>query len=153
MKHLNPGKLTVHFMEGSQPLKPEYPRKYTLTHSDLTGDLFLSIGPTFDKKAISGIYTRLMRDEVLGSWELDPGGPSLHVHCHVSGGLIMGPAAWRDAIFRQHLPLVLEVFRYGDQAFFERHPKQDRAPLLVHFHSTRSRYNRTENWGTPADYR
>jgi hypothetical protein len=153
MKHLNPGKLKVRYMEGVQTQDPEFPRKYTLTHSDLTGELFLSIGPTFDLKEISGIYTRLMRDEVLASWELDPEGPSLHIHCHVSGGLVVGPAGWRDAIFQRHLPLVLEAFRYGDQAFFERHPARDRAPLLVHFHSTRSRYNRIEDWGTPRDYR
>jgi hypothetical protein len=153
MKHLDPGKLKVRFMEGAHPQDPEFPRKYTLTHSDLTGDLFLSIGPTYDHGEISGIYTRLMRDEVLASWELDEEGPGLHVHCHVSGGLIVGSAAWRDAIFRRHLPLVLEAFRYGDQAFFERHPGRDHALLSVHFHSTRARYNRIENWGTPADYR
>ena len=153
MKHLNPRKLRVRYLERGQDHDPTFPRKYTLTHSDLTGDLFLSIGPTFDHKEISGFYTRLMRDEVLASWELDREGPSLHIHCHVSGGLIVGSAAWRDAIFRRHLPLVLEALRYGDRVLFERHPKHDRAPILVHFHSTRSRYNRTENWGTPADYR
>jgi hypothetical protein len=140
-------------MEDSEPQNFDLPRKYTLTHSDLTGDLFLSIGSNFDHKEISGIYTRLMRDEVLASWELDPEGPSLHVHCHVSGGLIVGSAAWRDSIFRRHLPLVLEAFRYGDHPFFDHHPAQDHAPILVHFHSTQSHYNRTENWGTPADYR
>jgi hypothetical protein len=153
MKHLDPGKLKVRFLEGTQPQAPEHPRRYTLTHSDLTGELFLSIGFKYDHKAISGIYTRLMRDEVLASWELDEEGPGLHVHCHVSGGLIVGSAAWREAIFRQHLPLVLEAFRYGDQAFFERHPERDHAPLSVHFHSTRAQFDRIENWGTLADYR
>lgn len=41
------------------------PRAYTLTHSDRTGDLFLSIGPKHDEAQVAGLYTRLMRDE---SW-------------------------------------------------------------------------------------
>jgi len=94
-----------------------------------------------------------MRDEVLAEWQQGAEGPALHVHCHVSGGLVLGPARWRLAIFRQELPLVLEAFRFGDRAFFEFQPALDRAPIWVHFHATQPRYNRTEQWGVPGDYR
>jgi len=43
-------------------------RCYKLTHLDFYGDLFLSVGLEFDTKAISGFYTRLMRDDVLADW-------------------------------------------------------------------------------------
>jgi hypothetical protein len=49
-------------------------RCYTLTHSDTTGELFLTIGPDFDRAQISGLYTRLMRDEVLAEWREDEDG-------------------------------------------------------------------------------
>jgi hypothetical protein len=124
-----------------------------LTHSDQTGDLYLTVGAEYDQAQISGWYTRLMRDEVLAEWQQDEQGPSLHVHCHVSGGLVLGGARWRDAIFRRELQLVLEAFRFGDRMLFEAHPELDRAPVWVHFHAWQRRYNRAQLWGTPADYR
>ena len=153
MSRLNPGKLSVRLSEGSLADGPVTPRCYTLTHSDTTGDLFLTIGPDFDRAQISGWYTRLMRDEVLAEWRDDKDGPALHVYCHVSGGLVFGTAGWRFAIFRHELPLVLEAFRHGDRALFSAHPELDEAPIRVHFRSSRRRYRRRERWGTPADYR
>ncbi len=68
MKNLKPSKLTVQFLPGAQPDGPILPRRYTLTHSDSTGELLLSIGLEFNRPQISGWYTRLMRDEVLAEW-------------------------------------------------------------------------------------
>jgi hypothetical protein len=153
MSRLKPGKLHVEFASGAEPEGPVTPRRYTLTHSDATGDLFLTIGAEYDRKQVSGWYTRLMRDEVLAEWQKDEDGPALHVHCHVSGGLVVGTANWRDAIFRQELPLVLEAFRFGDQALFESQAELDGAPIWVHFHASQRRYDRTEKWGVPGDYR
>lgn len=152
MSRLRPEKLHVRLAEGWMADGPVTPRRYTLTHSDMTGDLFLTVGPSFDRAQISGLYTRLMRDEVLAEWREEEG-PSLHVFCHVSGGLVFGSASFRYAIFRQELPLVLECFRYGDHRLFEAHPELDDAPIRVHFRSSRRRYRRRERWGTPADYR
>lgn len=151
-RRLNSDQLHVRFLPGATPEEPVVPRCYTLTHSDATGDLFLTIGPEHDRQQVAGWYTRLMRDEVLAAWRQEEGGPALHVHCHVSGGLILGRAGWRDAIFQRELPLVLECFRYGDRALFEAHPALDQAAILIHFHATQSRYDRVETWGVPADY-
>ncbi len=153
MSRLRPHKLHVEFLDGTTRQGPVTPRCYTLTHSDLSGDLFLSIGPAYNQPQISGWHTRLMRDEVLAEWRQEPAGPSLHLHCHVSGGLVLGPAGWRDAIFRKELPLVLEALRFGDRALFDAHPELDQAPIQVHFHARQSRYDRVEPWGTPSDYR
>lgn len=153
MSRLIPSKLHVRFAPGTLPDAPVTPRRYTLTHSDATGELYLTVGADYDRGQVSGLYTRLMRDEVLAEWDVEEEGPALHVYCHVSGGLALGPAGWRDAIFRHELPLVLEAFRHGDQALYEVHPSLDAAPLLVHFRSHRRRYRKVQRWGTPADYR
>ena len=153
MSRLRPEKLHVRLIEGVGAEGSITPRRYTLTHSDTTGDLFLTIGPSYDKAQISGWYTRMMRDEVLAEWRQDDDGPCLHVFCHVSGGLVIGTARWRDAIFRHELPLVLEAFRYGDRGLYEVIPELDEALIRVHFRSGRRRFRRTERWGTPADYR
>lgn len=153
MSRLRPEKLHVRFGPGVAPDGPLAPRRYTLTHSDLTGDLYLTIGTEYEEGQFSGLYDRLMRDEVLAEWREGDEGPALHVFCHVSGGLALGPAGWRYRIFRRELPLVLEALRHGDRALFETRPALDDAPIWVHFRSHRRRYRRREDWGTPADYR
>jgi hypothetical protein len=151
MSHFDPAQLSVSFMPGAQPEGPLTPRAYTLTHSDLTGDLFLSIGSEYNKRQISGWYTRLMRDEVLARWE-DGEEPYLAVHCQVSGGLVFGAAGWRAGIFRYHMPLVLEAFRFGDRILVEHLPRLAEAPVEVHLHFRRkTRIERT--WGVFDDYR
>ncbi|NIS82652.1 MAG: hypothetical protein GTO14_21175 [Anaerolineales bacterium] len=153
MKHLNPEKLHTRLEANIDKDRPIHPRRYTLTHSDLTGDIFLTIGSTYNRKQISSLYTRFMRDEVLASWDQGENGPVLRVHCHVSGGLVFGSPSFRDAIFRRHMPLVLEAFRYGDRGLWEANPHLDRAPIIVNFAARQERYNRNEYWGLCEDYR
>jgi hypothetical protein len=115
--------------------------------------MFLTIGPEVDRAQISGLYTRLMRDEVVACWEMDEGIAVLRVQLHVSGGLILGTAAWRDSIFRHHLQQVLEAFRYGDRELYRSFPELESAPIEVYFNSSNSKYDRSEEWGSPRDYR
>jgi len=152
MSRLIPAKLHVRFVGQPTSNQLALPRRYTLTHSDATGDLYLTIGPDYDRRQIFGIYTRLMRDEVLAEWRQDTDALALHAYCHVSGGLVFGSAEMRDAIFRRELPLVLEAFRHGDGALYEGIPGLDRSPIWVHFMASTARYDRVERWGTPADY-
>ncbi len=152
MTELNPSKLHVKFADGVLPQGPIVPRAYTLTHSDATGDLFLTIGEAVDQQQISGWYTRFMRDEVVAEWQMEEE-PRLHVHCHVSGGWILGGASWREAIFRRHLPMVLEAFHYGDRALLDSHPELEDAEVMVHFHAKQRKRNRAESWGRFGDYR
>ena len=134
------------------PHRPVDGRCYTLTHSDFSGYLFLSIGLEFDKEALSGFYTRLMRDEVLAKWLRKEGEFSLHVYCHISGGIIIGTAGWRDSIFRHELPLVLRCICNGDKGLFDVNSNLKNADILVHFKSSRRKFDKVEQWGTPKDY-
>jgi hypothetical protein len=68
MSRLKPEKLEVIIKGDLTETDPIIPRRYTLTHSDATGKLTLTIGLEYDLKQISGWYTRLMRDEVLAEW-------------------------------------------------------------------------------------
>jgi hypothetical protein len=153
MTRLIPEKLHVKYSLGASSDTLGTPGYYTLTHSDSTGDLFLSIGQCYDTKEISKLYTRLMRDEVLAELRADSRGLSSNVYCHVSGGFVFGRAKWRYNIFRSELSLVLEAIRFGDKAFFDHDPKLDRVQILIHFKSTDKKYNKTEKWGLLGDYR
>ena len=153
MGRLRPEKLHVTLAPGTASDGPITRRRHTLTHSDRTGDLYLTIGADYDRKQISGWYTRFLRDEVLAEWRIQKSGPALHVHCHVSGGLVLGSARWRYDIFRRELPLVLEALRFGDRALYRAHPDLDQAPIWIHFHAVQQEYDRRERWGAPRDYR
>jgi len=153
VSELNPQMLHTRHLEKSSVDSFSLPRRYTLTHSDRTGELFLTVGKHFDKKQISGMYTRFMRDEVLAEWIAIIDGYELHVHCHVSGGVVFGGAGMRCNIFRGHMRLVLEAIRYGDRAVFDAMPVLDASVVLVHFSSTSKEFDSIENYGTMSDYR
>jgi hypothetical protein len=152
MGRLNPEKLKVTYLSGITTGGLTLPRRYTLTHSDITGWLFLSIGSQYNKKQISGLYTKLMRDEVLAELSDEGDGLSFRVYCHVSGGIVFGTAKWRHNIFHSELPLALEAIRYGDRTLIEQNPRLDKTPVFIHFRSTDSRFNKVENWGTMVEY-
>lgn len=151
MSPLNPEKLHVKYMPDTRREELILPRRYTLTHSDVTGDLYLTIGRDYDMKRISGLYTRFMRDEILAEWRGDENELSLHVYCHISGGIVFGRANWRESIFRSEMPLVLEAIRYGDRELFNAVLKLDNASILVHL--CRKSGQKTEQWGVLANYK
>ena len=128
------------------------PRCYTLTHSDRTGELFLTIARDYNREQVGGWYTRLMRDEVLGQWTQEGGEYALHLYCHVSGGILFGTAGMRYNIFQRHMPLVLGAFHEGDGAMYGKSPELKNTPVSVHFSAWQKRYRKTEMWGSIGEY-
>lgn len=149
---LNPEKLHVRFLPGVSPAGPIMPRRYTLTHSDRTAHLYLTIGPDYHEKQLSGILMKFMRDEVLGEWVENEGVLEIHIYCHVSGGFVYGSAYKRNQILRKELPLALEAIRIGDDFLCSLHPELNQAPVIVHFQSDKSKYNTIESWNKFGDY-
>lgn len=147
MSKLNPEKLSVEFRDGVTTTKPIIPRRYTLTHSDITAELFLTIGLTYAYDKINA-----MRDEVLGEWIKKGERYLFYVYLYVDGEFNPMVTAIRNYVFRRELPLALEAIRYGDRIFFSAHSELDTSPIIVHFMSTNPQFNRIENWGTFSDY-
>jgi len=147
MGKLNPEKLFVEYRQGVTPIEPIIPRRYTLTHSDITAELFLTIGEEFALDKINE-----MRDEVIAEWRQNKKGYYYFVYLYVDGknNFI---AKIRDSIFRRELPLALEAIRYGDSKFFEVHEELDYVPIIVKFYSQISDYNSLENWGSFSKYK
>ncbi|KFM29124.1 hypothetical protein F751_5480 [Auxenochlorella protothecoides] len=167
----SPSKLRVALapdMRASRP-HPDFPsRKYTLTHNDITGNLFLSIGPCYNQRQLSRLYTRLLRDEVLAEWLPHGGdlhavaGPgtaqprqamSLHVHCHVSGGTAWtwAPPGLRSAIFRREMGVVLAALAWAERDLLSTCPAAAQAHVVVHLHSHQQAHDRTLAWGRLGD--
>ena len=149
MKKLNPEKLNVEFRPGVTPTGPVIPRRYTLTHSDLTAELFLTIGSEYAYDKITK-----MRDEVLAEWRTVNGQYYLNAYCYVDGGEFSASvSAIRNTIFVKELPLALEAIRYGDRVFFIANPILDYSPIFIYFSSNNPNFNRVEYWGTMNDYK
>lgn len=147
MDKLNPKKLTTKFKYVT-PINPIIPRRYTLTHSDLTAQLFLTIGRQFAFNEISN-----MRDEVLALWRQTDNGYYLYGRVQVDVSPISkATSAVRYRIFKQELPLALEAIRFGDRAFFNYHPALDSAPIWIYFNSVYPEFAGMEYWGTPHKY-
>lgn len=144
----NPEQLYIDFREGVTTTQPLIGRKYTLTHSDKTGELFLTIGLKFAYDKISN-----MRDEVLAEWREDSNSDYLFVYIYLDSQADSDVTAKRDKIFRQELPMALQAIRYGEQRLFDARPDLDEAQIWIMFDSTDPELNRYDYYGTFAEYK
>lgn len=147
MSKLDPKKLNVTFREGVTTTEPIIPRRYTLTHSDITADLHLDIGPDYAYDKVT-----FMKDEVRGEWIESDGGHLYYVYLDIDGQSGWGMIGIRNFIFRRELPLALEAIRFGDREFFETHPELNYVPIIVFFQSKNPKYQSMENWGNFNNY-
>lgn len=152
-----PSKLAISFAPGTCAMKPSPPesRRYTLTHNDLTGELWLTVGAEYNAAQVSGFYTRLLRDEVVAEWRCDEEqNPQLHVYCHVSGEeRWLAPPVLRNYIFRREMPLVLDCIMYTERELLKQRPELGKALVYIHFESTVQALDSVECWGVLGDRR
>lgn len=147
MNNFNSNNLFVEYRDGANEREPVFSRKYTLTHSDLTAELFLTVGREYAWDKITSL-----RDEVLAEWKEYGGFPYLYVQVYINGQSDTIVTAKRDEIFRAELPLALKAIYYGDINFFNTYPELKKAPIWIYFISGDPDYTVFENWGTLADY-
>lgn len=148
MSKFNPKKLSVELRNGVTTTEPVKPRRYTLTHSDITGELFLTIGLNYAYDKIT-----YMRDEVFGEWVKKNGRYLFYVFLHVDKKFNPIITAIRNHVFRRELPLALKSIAYGDKKFLDAHPKLYKSPIMVYFMSYNPAFNKIEDWGTFSDYK
>jgi len=148
LKKLNPENLNVKFGNWTSETEPIIPRKYTLTHSDITGELFLTIAAKYDYDKITD-----MRDEVLAEWNRFNKEYCLMVNVMVDKEKNPVMSAIRNDIFVKELPLALEAIVYGDRELLKTNVFLYSAPIYVRFNSAYNMFNRLELWGTLSDYK
>jgi hypothetical protein len=148
MKRLKPDKLHVEYRDVT-PTEPVLGRKYTQTHSDITADLFVTIGLLYAFDKINPT-----RDEVLAEWRYYDNNNSVFLWAYVYVGGY-GPALtkFRYNIFRKELPLALAAIRNADKDFYIAHPELDKAPIYIYFDSTYPNYRGYYYYGTPVQYK
>ena len=145
----NPERLAVEYRNGVTATEPIIPRNHTLTHSDFTGELFLTIGTQF---AWDKVNTD-SRDEVLGKWTVYGNCLYYNVYLYIDKEEHdLNAAISRNDIFRRELPLALTAIRYGDRFLFDRYPYLDNAVIIVNFISTYPQLSKQESWGTFSNF-
>ncbi|MGG5463273.1 staygreen family protein [Clostridium sp. B9] len=144
----NPRRLSVEFRTGITDEKPVEGRKYTLTHCDETGELFLTVALTYAYDKINS----MKRDEVFGEWKRVDKRFIFKIYVYVDGNGGKADAAKRERIFRKELPLALSAIKYGDRKFLEDNKNLLDSPIIVRFISAYDEFNKIENYGTFRNY-
>ena len=122
-------------------------RKYTLTHSDDTGEMFLTIANEYDYKAIN----KELRDEVLGVWKIYDKEYILFFYVHV-GDYNYEESLKRYNIFKQHMKSALQAIFYGDIELLTNNPNLYDTPIYIKFDSYIPLFNNYEFYGYVSNY-
>ena len=148
LKELKPQKVFVQYRGSIMPDEPLYGRKYTITHSDTTAQLFVFVAKQYAEDQITG-----MRDEVRVAWEQGKNGLALIGSVLVDGEGVEGNAYIRNKIFYQEMPTALKALRQADRFLFEGEPSLDSTPVYIYFISSYSSYNKAYDFGVIGNYR
>lgn len=144
----NPQKMQVRFILPASPTHPLMGRKYTLTHSDGTGQLFLDIGIDFNYEAINGE----LRDEIIAQWQND-WDYRLMGRVYVDNGeYTEEEARTRYNQFKKHMNGALQGIVFGDRLFLSNYPLLLDAPIYILFESTYPQLGNIYYYGTPQHY-
>jgi len=148
VKELNPHKVFVQYRDRMEPYEPVMGRKYTITHSDTTAELFVFVAENYAEDQI----TR-MRDEVRIAWEENKKGLALIGSVIVDGKGVIGNASIRNKIFYNEMPTALQALREADRFLFDKEPNLDNTPVFIHFISSNPEYDNTYDFGVIGIYK
>ena len=148
MKELNSQKVFVQYRETMEPYGPVMGRFYTITHSDITAELFVFVAPDYAYDQITK-----KRDEVRIAWELYKERIALTGSVIVDGYGITGDASVRNKIFYNEMPTALQALRQADRFLFDKEPDLDNTPVFIQFISDNPEYNKTYDFGVIGIYK
>jgi hypothetical protein len=148
MRELNPQKVFVQYRDRMIPYEPVIGRKYTITHSDTTAELFVFVAQNYAEDQITS-----MRDEVRVAWEQGKEGLALIGSVIVDGNGVPGNASIRNKIFYNEMPTALQALRQGDRFLFDKEPNLDNTPVFIHFLSDNPNFNKIYNFGIIGIYK
>ena len=143
-----PDKLEITLIDPVTENGPVEDRKYTLTHSDETGMLFLDIGNVYNYSAID----QDLRDELLGRWLLPDNEPPMLIFYAYVGGEDFESAAKRYKIFKSHIEMAIMAVIYGDSVLFDNNPELINSSIYVKFDSVVPAFDSYEYYGCVSDY-
>lgn len=148
MREMNPQKVFAQYRQTMRPYEPVADRKYTITHSDITAELFVFIADTYAEDQVTA-----MRDEVRIEWKQNENGIVLTGSVIVDAPGISGIPDIRYQIFYREMPTALQALRQADRFLFDNYPVLDNAPVYIRFISSNPEYNKTYDFGFIGNYK
>ncbi|MGN1400610.1 MAG: staygreen family protein [Bacillus sp. (in: firmicutes)] len=148
MEKSKQAKLTATIIPPATVSDPVDGRKYTMTHDEGTGDLFVSIGYEYDIPQITEL-----RDEVLAMWVTNMGQYALIGKAYISGGEFDATTAKRrNEIFRREMDTALTAIVCSDRELFSNYPWLLDSPIYVHYESVYPEFSRLVEYPAPRQY-
>lgn len=148
MVDFNPKKLKVRYILPASPTEPLKGRKYTLTRSDDTDQLFLDIGTDFNYEAIN----EKLRDEIVTEWQNDWQYRLMGKVYVDSGNYTIEEAQKRFDCFKKNITTALQGVVFGDRLFLSNYPLLLDAPIYIYFESTYPEFRQFYYFGTLKQY-
>jgi hypothetical protein len=148
LKELNPQKVFVQYRDIMKPYGPVMNRRYTITHSDITAELFVFVSQNYANDQVTS-----MRDEVRIAWELNRKRLYLIGSVIVDGEGVEGNADIRNNIFYREMPTALRALRQADRFLFVNEPSLDNTPVYIHFISSDPTYDKVYDFGVIGFYK
>jgi hypothetical protein len=143
----NPDKLETTFVDPITPYSPIKGRKYTLTHSDETGIMFLTIANEYNYSAIN----QDLRDELLGTWRTYDDSYRLFLYAYV-GDSDYFSSLIKYSAFKYHMNLALQAIIYGDRELLKEYPELTNSPIYIKFDSSIPTFDNYEFYGYVKNY-
>ncbi len=147
MKRIDTNKVFTQYRDIVTPTYPLKNRKYTMTHSDITGDLFVTVALVYADDLITS-----MQDQVLLHWIKTNEALVLYGKVIIDGSGALGNPDIRNKIFIKELPTALQAIRYGDRFLFNKYPTLDNSKILIKFISSDPNYNKLYSFGNIGMY-
>ena len=137
----------VEYRDNVTPTSPLEKRTYTMTHSDETGDLFVTIGLNYALDKVNPT-----RDEVYLMWQKIGDKNLLYGEVLIDGEGLQGNSQIRYDIFKREMPLALHAIYTADQPLFENSPELKDTPILINFKSSEPNFNKLYSYGSIGNY-
>lgn len=139
--------LFIEYRDKVTKTSPTENRTYTMTHSDETGDLFVTIGLIYAEDMTNEmqdqVYLRFMSLE--DKW-------LLYGEVLIDSPEFEGNKQVRYDIFKREMPLALQAIYTADKAFFDVYPDLKETPVLIRFKSTDPKYDKIYDYGPISTY-
>lgn len=148
MRELSPQKVFAQYRDIMKPYEPVKDRRYTITHSDITGELFVFVSEYYAEDQITK-----MHDEVRIVWGYYNKELALIGEVTVDNSDITGDSSVRNNIFYNEMPIALQALRQADRFLFEKYYNLDNTPVYICFISSNPEYNKIYNFGAIGTYK
>jgi hypothetical protein len=143
----NPLNVFLQYRDKIKTTDPVAGRKYTITQSDNSDDLFVIIAEEYADDRINH-----MRNEVKIEWQRRKREYILSGSVLIDINQSEVNSKIRNEIFRREMPIILKSLRFADRFLFEQYPILDSSTVIIHFASKDPAYNKSYNFGAIGNY-